>query len=75
MINYLFVVIGFRSRPISQDLPGLAHLVFRPRELDIQPARFPRDRKFNGRQAAPLHAQVELLVSFFCPVPMQTGHA
>ena len=62
---------GFKSVPVGEDVPGLRHLLRRTREIESEFSGSTRDLDLDAVQAALLHSQVELFMSFFDPVPLK----
>ena len=52
------------SVPVSQDLLGFFYFLFRAGKVKFDFPRPASNDNFYGCEAAPLHSQVELLVSF-----------
>jgi hypothetical protein len=76
MINDASVACGWAKRlvPIGEDPFGLLDLLLQSSEVEPDFSGPSRDLNFNGCEAAPLHAQVELLMGFVNAVLLETIH-
>ena len=63
-----------KLRPVREDLLGLFHFFIRTGKIEPKLSGSSSDFNLNGCQAVSLHSKVELLVSFFDPVVLETIH-
>ena len=62
------------SVPVREDVLSFENLVSRTSKIKHQFSGPSGDFNLNRRQAAPLHSQVELFMSFFDPMALEAIH-
>ena len=68
------LAVGRKLVPVSEDLFGFLYLLIQTGKVELHFPGSSGDQHLNGRQTAPLHSRVELLVNFLNSVVLETIH-